>query len=123
VFEKRALRIFESKTEVMGSWRKLHNYQLHNLHSSPSIIRMIKSRRMRWGGHVVRMREKRNAYRLLVGIPEWKGLLRKPRRRWLGNINMDRREIGWGGMDLIDMVQNRDQWCAFAKTVINLRPL
>jgi hypothetical protein len=76
--KKRALRVFGSKREeVMGGWRKLHNEELHNLYLSPSIIRTIKSTRMRWAGHVVRMREKRNAYILLVGIPEGKRLLGK----------------------------------------------
>jgi hypothetical protein len=71
---------------VKGGWRKLHNEELHNLYSSPSIIRIIKSRRMRWAGHVVRMGEKRNVYRLLVGKPEGKRLLGRPRRRWINDI-------------------------------------
>jgi hypothetical protein len=88
VFEKRVLRrIFEPKRdEVKGGWRKLHNEKLHNLCSSPSIIRIIKSRRMRWAGHVARMVEKRNGYRLLVGKPEGKRPLGRPRRRWMDNI-------------------------------------
>jgi hypothetical protein len=77
--------------------------ELHNLYSPPNIIRMIKSRRMRWAGHVARMGKKRNAYRILVGNPEGKS----PRGRWVGrwvdNIKMDLREIGWDGMDWIDM--------------------
>jgi hypothetical protein len=80
--------------EVTGDWRKLHNDELHSLYSSPSIIRMIKSRRMRWAGHVARMAEKRNAYRIVVGKPEGKRPLGRPRRRWVDNIKMDRREIG-----------------------------
>jgi hypothetical protein len=71
---------------VTGGWRKLHNEELHNLYSSPSIIRIMKSRRMRWAGHVARMREKRNAYRLLVGKPEGKGPLERPRRRWIETL-------------------------------------
>jgi hypothetical protein len=71
---------------VAGRWRKLHNEELHNLYSSPSIIRIINSRRMRWAGHVARMREKRNVYRLLVGKPEGKRLLIKPRHRWVDNF-------------------------------------
>jgi hypothetical protein len=75
------------RDEVTGGWRKLHNEELHDLYSSPSIIRMIKSRRRRWAGHVTRMGEKRNAYRILVGNPEGKRPLGRPRRRWVGNIN------------------------------------
>jgi hypothetical protein len=91
VFENRVLRrIFGLKRdEVMGDWRKLHNEELHNLYSSPNIIRMIKSRRMRWAGHVERMGETRNAYRILVGKPEGKRPLGRPRRRWVDNIKMD----------------------------------
>jgi hypothetical protein len=88
---------------VTGGWRKLHNEELHSLYSSPSIIRMIKSRKMRWAGHVARMGEKRNAYRILVGKPEGKRPLGIPRRRWADNIKMDLREIEWEGMDWIDL--------------------
>jgi hypothetical protein len=94
---------------VTGDWRKLHNEELHNLYSSPSIIRMIRSRRMRWAGHVVRMGEKRNAYRILVGKPEGRRPLRRPRRRWMDNIKMDLREIGWDGIDWIYLAPDRDQ--------------
>jgi hypothetical protein len=79
---------------VTGGWRKLHNEELHNLYSSPSIIRIIKSRRMRWVGHVARMGEKKNAYWILVGKLEGKRPLRRRRRRWVGNIKLDLREIG-----------------------------
>jgi hypothetical protein len=91
VFENRVLRrIFGPKRdEVMGGWRKLHNEELHNLYSSPSIIIIIKSRRMRWAGHVARMGEKKNVSRLLVGKPEGKRPLGRPRRRWMNNIKMD----------------------------------
>jgi hypothetical protein len=107
VFGNKVLRgIFGPKRdEVTGGWRKLHNEELHNLYSSPSIIRMIKSRRVRWTGHVARMGTKRNAYRILVGKPEEKRPLGTPRRRWMNNIKMDLREIGWGGMDWIDVAQ------------------
>jgi hypothetical protein len=104
VFENRVLRrIFGPKRdEMIGGWRKLHNEELHNLYSSPSIIRMIKSRRIRWVGHVARMGEKRNAYRILVGKPEGKRLLRRPRRRWEDNIRIglkrDRIGVVWTGL-------------------------
>jgi hypothetical protein len=89
-------RIFgPERNEVRGSWRKLHNEELHKLYSSPSIIRMIKSR-MRWSGHIARLGEKRNAYRILMGKPEGKKPLGRPRCRWLYNIKMDLREIGAG---------------------------
>jgi hypothetical protein len=86
---------------VKGNWGKLHNEKLHDLYSSPSVIRMIKSRRMRWAGHVARMGEKRNAYRILVGKPEEKIPLGRPRRRWVDNIKMDVKEMrmGWYGFD------------------------
>jgi hypothetical protein len=91
VFENRVLsRIFGLKRdEVTGERRKLHNEELRDLYSSPSIIRIIKSRRMRWAGHVAQMGEKRNAYRLLVGKPEGKSPLGRPRCRWVDNIKMD----------------------------------
>jgi hypothetical protein len=96
VFENRMLRrIFgPKKDEVTGDWRKLHNEELHNLYSSPNIIRMIKSSRMKWAGLVARMGEKRNEYRLLVGKPEGKRQLGGPRRRWVDNINIDLRALG-----------------------------
>jgi hypothetical protein len=84
------------------------------------IIRMIKSSRMRWAGHVARM-EKRNAYRILMGKPEGKRPLGRRRRRWVDNIKMDLREIGWDGLDWIDMAEYRDQWRALVNTVLNLR--
>jgi hypothetical protein len=91
VFENRVLRrIFGPKRDVVtGDWRKLHKEELHNLYSSPN--RMIKSRRMRWAGHVARMGEKRNAYRILVGKPEGKRQLGRPKRRWVDNIKIDLR--------------------------------
>jgi hypothetical protein len=96
VFENRVLRgIFgHRRDEVTGEWRNLHNGELHNLYSSPDIIRQIKSRRMRWAGHVVRMGEGRNVYRVLVGKPKGKRLLERPTRRWEDGIKMDLREIG-----------------------------
>jgi hypothetical protein len=106
---------------VTGYWRKLHNEELHNLYSSPNIIRMIKSKRMRWVGHVARMRETRNAYRILVGKPEGTRPLTRPRHRWVDNIKIDLREIGWDGMDWIDLAQDRDQWRPLLNTVMDLR--
>jgi hypothetical protein len=82
---------------------------------------MINSRRMRWAEHVARMGEGRNAFRILVGKPEGKRPLGRPRRRWMGNIKIDLREIGWDGMDWIDLAQDRDQWRALVNTVMNLR--
>jgi hypothetical protein len=104
VFENRVLRrIFGLKRDdVTGEWRKLHNEELRYLYSSPSIIRISKSRRMRWAGHVVRM-EKRNAYRLLVRKPEGKRPLGRPRRRWVDNIRMDLGEVGWCDVDWIGL--------------------
>jgi hypothetical protein len=99
VFENRVQRrIFGPKRdEVTGEWRKLRKEELHNLYKSPDIIRQIKSRRMCWAGHVARMGEGRNVYRVLVGKPEGKRSLGRPRRRWEDGIKMDLREIGWGG--------------------------
>jgi hypothetical protein len=82
---------------------------------------MSKSRRMRWEGHVAQMCEKRNAYRILVAKPEGRRPVRRPRCRWVDNIKMDLREIGWDGMDWIDQAQNRDQWKVLGNTVRNLR--
>jgi hypothetical protein len=123
VFENRVLRkIFgPRRDEVTGEWRKLHNEELHDLYSSPSIIRIIKARRMRWARHVPRMGEKRNAYRLLVGKPEGKRPLGRPRRRWVDNIKMDVLEIGWGDVDWIGLAQDRDRWRALVNSVLNLR--
>jgi hypothetical protein len=85
-----------ARDEVTGEWRKLHSGELHNLYSSPDIIRQIKSKRMRWAGHVARMGEGRNLYRVLVGKPKGKRPLERPRCRWEDGIRMDLREIGWG---------------------------
>ncbi|KAJ4431289.1 hypothetical protein ANN_19886 [Periplaneta americana] len=97
VFENKVLRkIFGAKRdEVTGEWRKLHNAELHALYSSPDIIRNIKSGRLKWAEHIARMDESRNAYRVLVGRPEKKRPLGRPRRRWEDNIKMDLREVGY----------------------------
>jgi hypothetical protein len=99
----------------------MENEELYRLYSSPSTIRMIKSKRMSWAGYVARMGEKRNAYRILVGKPGGKRPLGRPRRRWVDNIKKDLREIGWDGVDWIDLDQDRDQWRALVNTVMNLR--
>jgi hypothetical protein len=104
-----------------GGWRKLHNEELHNLYSSPSVIRVIKSRRMRWVEHAARMGERRNAYRILVGKPEGKSPLGRPRRRWVDIIKINLREVGWDGRDWIDLAQDRDRWRAYVNAVMNLR--
>jgi hypothetical protein len=103
-------RILGSRThEVKGGWRKLHNKELHNLCSSPSIIRMFKSRSIRWRGHVAQMGEERNAYKILVGKPEEKRPLRKPRHSCMYNIKLDLGVIGWAGLDRDHLAQHRDQ--------------
>ncbi|KAJ4428123.1 hypothetical protein ANN_24137 [Periplaneta americana] len=123
VFENKVLRkIFGAKRdEVTGEWRKLHNTELHALYSSSDIIRNIKSRRLRWAGHVARMGESRNAYRVLVGRPEGKRPLGRPRRRWEDNIKMDLRELGYDDREWINLAQDRDQWRAYVRTAMNLR--
>jgi hypothetical protein len=123
VFENRVLgRIFEPKRDgVTGRWRKLHNEELHNLYYSPSIIRIIKSRRMGWVGHVARMGEKRNVYRLLVGKSEGKRPLGRPRHRWIDNIKMDLLEIGVSVLDWIGLAQDRYRWRALVNSVMKLR--
>jgi hypothetical protein len=123
VFENRVLRrIFGPKRDgVTGEWRRLRKEELNDLYSSPNIIRVIKSRRMRRASHVERMSEGRGAYRVLVGRPEGRRPLGRPRPRWENNIKMDLQEVGWGGMDWIDMAQDRDRWRAVVSAVMNLR--
>jgi hypothetical protein len=123
VFENRVLRgIFGCKRdEVTGEWRKLHSGELHNLYSSPDIISQIKSRRMRWAGHVARMGEERDVYGVLVGKPEGKRQVERPRRSWEDGIKTDLREIGWGGVEWIHLAQDRDRWLAVVNAVMNLR--
>jgi hypothetical protein len=122
VFENRVLRkIFGPKREEDVSWRKLHNDELHSLYSSRNIVRLIKSRRMRWARHVARMEDGRGVYSVLVGRPEGKRPLERPRRRWEDNIKMDLREIGINGANWIQLAQDRVQWRAFVYTVMDLR--
>jgi hypothetical protein len=97
---------------MVKDWRKLHNEELRNLYSSPSIIRMMKSRRMRWAGHVARMGEKRDAQRLSVGKPEGTRSLGRPTRKREDNIKIDLGEMGWYDMILIHLAQDRNQWRA-----------
>jgi hypothetical protein len=121
VFENRTLRSYfgPKRDKVTGEWRKLHNEELHDLYSSTSIIRIIKSRRMRWSGHVARM-EKRNAYRSLVGKPGGRRPLGRPRCRWVDNIKMGLLEVGLGDVDCIGMAQDRNRWRALVNSVLNL---
>jgi hypothetical protein len=118
VLENRVLRrIFGPKRdEVTGEWKKLHNEGLRDFYSSPSIIRIIKLRRMRWAGHVARMGVKRKAYRLLVRNPEGKRPLIRPRRRWVDNIRMDLGEVVWGNVDWIDLAQDTNKWRALVNS-------
>jgi hypothetical protein len=100
---------------------KLHNEELRDLYSSSSIIRIIKSRSMRWAGHVAQTGEMRNAYRLLIGEPLGRTLLGRLRRGWVQNIMLDLEEVGWGDVDWIGLVQEKDKWRAFVNAVMNLR--
>ena len=122
MFENRLLRrVFGPKMdEVRGEWRKLHKEELRDLYSQPKIVRVVKSRRMRWAGHVARMGEGRGVHRVLVGNPEGKRPLGRPRRRWEDNIKIDLQEVGGGG-DWMELAQDRDRWRALVNTVINFR--
>jgi hypothetical protein len=100
--------------------RKMRDEELHDLYSLPSIIRTIKSRRMKRAGHVARMGEKRNTYRLLVGKPEGKRPLGRPRRKWVDNIRMNLGEVGWSDVDWIGLAKDRNRWRAVVNSVLNL---
>ena len=103
-------RIFGPKRdEVTGEWRRLRNEEIYDLYFSRNIFRVIKSKKMRWLGHVARMGERRDAYRILVGKPEGNRPLRRSRRLWEDNIKMDLQEVGCVGMDWIDLAQDRDR--------------
>jgi len=123
VFENRVLsRIFGPKRdEVTGECNKLYNEEINDLHSSPNIVWVIKSRRMRWAGHVARVGERRGVYMILVGTPEGKRPLGIYRDRWEDNIKMELQEVRSEGMDCIDVAQDRDWWRALVNAVMNLR--
>jgi hypothetical protein len=114
-------RIFGPKREDDVSWRKVHNDELHNLYSLPNIVRVIKSMRMKWAGHVARMEEGRGVCRFLVGRPVGRRPLGRPRHRWKDNIKLDLRETGIDGANWIRLTQDRVQWRAFVNSVMNLR--
>jgi len=115
-------RIFgPRRDEVTGEWRRLHNEEVNGVNGSPNIVWVIKSRRMRWAGHVARMGEERGVYRILVGKPEGKRPLGRHRRRWVDNIRMDLEEVGCGYMDWIGLAQDRESWRTFVSAVMNLR--
>ena len=131
LWEDKKLRVFENmvlrrifgprRDEVTGEWRRLHNEELNDLYSSPNIVRVIKSRRMRRAGHVVCMGEERGLYRVLLGKPEGKRPLERPRHRWSDNIRMDLQEVGCGYMDWIGLAQDRDRRRTLVSAVMNLR--
>jgi len=123
VFENMVLRrIFGTRRDdVTGEGRRLHNEELNDLYSSPNIVRVIKSRRMRWAGHVARMGEERGVYRVLLEKPEGRRLLERPRRRWVDNIRMDLQEVGCRYMDWIGLAQDRDRWRTPVSAVMNMR--
>jgi len=109
------------RNDVAREWRKLHNEELNDLYTSPNIVRVMKSRRMRWAGHVARMGERRSLYRVLVGKPEGKRPLGRPRRRWEDNVKIDLQEVRCGGMDWIRLAQDKDRWQVLVNVVMNLR--
>jgi len=129
--EERKLRVFKNmvlrrifgprRDEVTEEWRRFHNEELNDLYSSPNIVRVIKSRRMRWTGHVARIGEERGVYRVLVGELEGRIPLGRPRRRWVNNIRMDLQEVGCGYMDWIGLAQDRDRWRTLLSAVMRLR--
>ena len=122
MFENRELRrIFGPKRDrVTGEWRKLHNEELNDLYTSPNIVWVIKTRRMRWVRHAAHMRGRRGMYRVLVGIPEGRRPLGRPRHRWEDNIKMDRQRVGCASMDWIKLAEDRDRWWALVNVAMKL---
>jgi len=115
-------RIFGTRRdEVTGEWRRLHKEELNDLYCSLNIVWVIKSRRKKWAGHVARMGEERGVYRVLVGRPEGRRPLGRPRRRWVDNIRLDLQEGECGYMDWIGLAQDRDSWRTLVSTVMNIR--
>ena len=123
MFENMVLRrIFgPRRNAVTGEWRRLHNEELNDFYSSPNILRVIKSRRIRWAGHVARVDEETVVYMVWVDKPEGKRPLGRPRRRWVENIRMDHQEVVCGYMDWIGLTQDRDSWRTLVSAVMNLR--
>ena len=123
VFEKRVLRriLGPKRDDVTEECRKLHNEELNDLCFSPSIVLVIKWRRMIWAGRAARMEERRGVYRFLVGKPEGKSALGRHSCRWEDNIKMDLQEVGCGGMDWIELAQDRDRWRVLVIAVMNIR--
>jgi hypothetical protein len=123
VFENRVLRraFGRKRDEVTGEWRKLHNEELSDLYSLTNIVRVVKSRRMRWTGHVARMGEGGGVDRVLVEKPEGKRPLGRPRSRWEDNIKTDLQEVRGGCGDWRELAQDRERWWALVSTVMNLR--
>ena len=123
MFENRVLRriLGPKRDGVTGEWRKLHNEELNDLYSSPNIVPVTKSRRMRWVGHVARMEEGRDVHKVVAGKPEGKRPLGIPRRRWEDNIKMDLKEVGLGCGDWMELAKDRERWRALVSTVMNFR--
>ena len=122
VFENMVLRIFgPRRDEVTGEWRRLHIEELNDLYSSPIIVRVIKSRRMRWPGHVARVGDEKGLYRILVGKPEGRRPMGRPRLRWVDNISTNLQEVGCGYVDWIGLAQDSARWRTLVSVVMNLQ--
>ena len=111
-------RIFGPKRDENGEWRGLHNEELHSLYGSPNIVRVIKSRRLTWAGHIARMEKGRSAFKILTGKPTGKIALGRPRRRWEDNIRMDLEEIGINACNWVDSSQDRNYWRALVNAAL-----